>query len=185
MEREVSRLCEEVRIAREQNSHEEAESLAFEITDRIKRSKNVMVYNFPESLQTNDERRLEDDRFRIIKEILSFCLIDCNNIYVQRVGMKVPNVPRPLRVYLNNERDVHTILKRRGLCVSGLRFKADKTPHQRKLVREAKATLQMLKERGYKNKRVKYIRGVPVVVDIPPLSSQDEASALFPVVRGR
>lgn len=181
LEREVSQLCRDLRVAREQSTPEASESLAFEITDRIRRSKNLIVYNLPESLEANEECRLEDDKLRISTEILLFCFIDCTNISVQRIGKHFPNVPRPLRVYLNNEHDVHIVLKYRSNCSSGLRFKVDKTAFQRKVLQEAKATLQSLKDQGYRNKTVKYIRGAPVIVDIQPVLTR--TSTFLPVLK--
>lgn len=136
-ERDVFQLGGEIKLVREQYTSETTESLIFEITDRIKRSKNVMVYNLPESKQADEESRSKDDRLRVTREILSFCLIDCTNISVQRVGKNFQNAARPLRVCLNNEHDVSIVLKFRSHCVSGLRFKADKTVFQRQVLKES------------------------------------------------
>lgn len=185
MEREVSSLSGEINIARERNTVYASESLAFEVSDRVRRSRNLIVYNLPESLQHDEQRRQDDDRYRIIREILSFCFIDATYISVRRLGNPAGNAPRPLRVHLNKERDVRIVLNNRNRCISGLTFKQDKTPGQRKLYREARASLQSFREQGYVNKVIKYIRGAPVIVDVEPQPYQDEARALDPMLGNR
>lgn len=185
MEREVCRLAGEIEMARERNTGYAAESLAFEISDRVRRSRNLIVFNLPESLQPDEQRRQDEDRYRIIREILTFCFVDTTNISVQRLGKPAGNAPRPLRVYLNKERDVCIVLNCRNRCTSGLIFKPDKTTVQRKLHQEVRVSLGSLKDQGNINKGIKYIRGVPVIVDIEPQQYQDEARALVPMFGSR
>lgn len=142
------------------------ESLTYEVMERIKRAKNLIVYNFPESFHTIEQSRVDDDRQRIIREILHFCCIDFTNISVQRLGNNMGHRPRPLRVCLNRENDVHVVLRYRGLCKTGLQFRPDRTLTQRRLFRDAKTALHSLRQQGFNNVKIKYMRGVPVVVQV-------------------
>lgn len=177
----IDELRAELEIIRANAPFQTAESLTFEIIDRIKRAKNVIVYNFPESLQTNETIRMQDDRFKIIQEILSFCFVDVTNITVKRMGPHHFNVPRPLRVYLNREQDVRTILKQKRFCTPGLKFFADRTPMERHISKYANATLNNLRQQGFLNTELRYIRGIPYIIEARPQVFPAEARALVRV----
>lgn len=101
------------------------ERIIFEANDILIRMKNLMVYNFRESYYQSEEDRQQDDRFRIIEEISKICLINTTHIYVSRIGDNITNIPRPLIVRLREEDDVHTVMRNRHSCISGLRFAYD------------------------------------------------------------
>lgn len=185
LSREIVHLREELEAIRAHRPLLVAESFMFEIVDRIKRAKNIIVYNFPESPQTNEKGRLEDDRFKIIQEILSFCFIDVTNINVKRIGPYVYNRHRPLRVFLNREQDVRIVLQSKGSCTNGLTFTADRTTMQRQISKNARAILNDLRQQGRVNIEMKFIRGIPYLIEIQPQPFQDEMRALVPLVQAK
>lgn len=144
-----------------------------EVIDRLRRAKNIIVYNLPEP--PNEITRIREDRFRIIHEILSFCCIHVTNIKVQRLGLSSSNTPRPLRIVLNREEDVYIVLKYRSNCTSGLKFGPDRTVLQRKILKCALEAIENLHQQGYNNLRLKFIRGFPYILQ---LQQQEEGQEL-------
>lgn len=142
------------------------ENFTSEVLDRIWRAKNIIVYNLPEPLVNNEVIEKLEDKSRIIQEILSFCFIDLMNVTVRRLGLRTSNSPRPLRVRLNREEDVGIVLRNKVNCTSGLNFQLDKTPLQRKIFNSALTVVEGLHQQGYNHLRLKFIRGIPYVLDI-------------------
>lgn len=163
-------------------SYHTSEYLIYEFMDRMRRAKNVIVYNLPESRQPNEQSRMEDDRFRVIGEISSFCSVDFINVTVRRLHSYIPNRSRPLRVYLNTESDAQLVLKYGGNCRSGLRFSSDMTPMQREMVRNVSATFELQIQHGYTYRRIEYIRRTPVIVDVHQFQAQNELRTIEPVL---
>lgn len=151
------------------------EDFTLEVTDRVWRGKNIIVYNLPESLERIEISRFRDDTSRIIHEILSFCFIDVTNIRVRRLGVASSQSPRPLRVRLNREEDVSTVLRYKINCRSGLNFRPDRTPHQREVLKRALATVEDLHQQGYNNLQLKFFRGFPHLVQ---LDQEEEGQVL-------
>lgn len=135
-----------------------------EAVDRMRRVNNLIVYNLPESNQVTERNRVLDDKVNITREILSICYIDVTNIFVERVGI-YSDVRRPLRVQLSQETDVYTVLRNRHLCRSGLMFDRDRTDFQNRMLRDTEANLNSLRAEGATNRRLRFIRGVPMIVD--------------------
>lgn len=105
-----------------------------ELATRMVRMRNLIVYNLGESEGENEKYRQQDDMFRIMREISAFCCIDMAGIQVYRIDADIKNVPRPLKVILKTEDDVHTVMRNGHRCHSGLRFDYDKTVLQRCMV---------------------------------------------------
>lgn len=162
LQNELIQLNHDLTVLQNQLSVEETEEFMYETIDRIKRAKNIIVYNFPESQSPNEESRHQDDRFRIIREISRFCSIDMTNIHVYRLGVSNIYGPRPLKVFLKQEYDVRTVMENRHRCVAGLRFSLDKTVLQRRIDQHAFDVLLRYQD-GYKT--IKYVRGEPVIVE--------------------
>lgn len=150
--------------------------LTDEVIERLKKSRQIMVYNFPESLKQTGAERMKDDKERIIREILSFCSVDLTDVKVTRLGTYLSSPPRPLRVRLNTEQDARVILMKRVFCgTPGLQFKADRTVLQRKVYNEARAHLLTMQQMGYGNLDLKVVQGVPHIIQI---QQQGESRAL-------
>lgn len=141
------------------------EEFIYETIDRIKRAKNIIVYNLAESAQQTEVKRQKADRLRITREISKFCLVDLHQIHVHRIGGTITNVPRPLKVCLKREYDVRKIMRYCHRCVSGLQFALDKTVLQRRIAKDAVDRLHFLRHQGNNKITVKYVRGMPIIVE--------------------
>ncbi|KAG8338033.1 hypothetical protein J6590_009310 [Homalodisca vitripennis] len=74
-----------------------------ELNERSSRSKNIMIFNLPESDDKNVETRKAHDLL-VVNKLLNHFLptYNCPSTKVLRVGKKYPNKPRPLKVILDN-----------------------------------------------------------------------------------
>lgn len=162
MEQQVVKMKEQVRTIQSQSM---TEYMSFEICQRIRRRKNVLVRNLTESRKSTKEGRLKDDKRRINRAISSFCRINLSHIWIKRLPTAVRGGPRPVRACLKRESDVRLVLSKKHLCNLNLRFTRDITSRQRSLFFDALNTLKSLRQRDITNKMIKYIKGVPHIID--------------------
>ena len=90
------------------------EDVVNEATERIRRANNIIIRNAPEA-PTNvnstehDTQLLQD----VVKTICPDAPIDFNPIFIRRVGKKIGNKPRTLKVTFTNELAALSILKKK------------------------------------------------------------------------
>lgn len=142
-----------------------SETLVTEIEERKRRAKNLIVYNIKESNKTNSADRLEEEKNIVIKAISDICDINTTNIKLGRIGKYAADKTRPLKVTLTTEDDVIKVLKNKNKTDSNIKFASDKTKMQQKFLHEVITKLNDLKSNGILNKTIKYIRGIPTIVD--------------------
>lgn len=145
------------------------ESLTYEAAERIKRANNVIVYNFPESQMDNVDGQREDDKFHIIREFSLFRIVniaDPANITVQR--LRSLTSPRPLKVCFRDDTDTEAIIKKSIKCGSKIRIHPERTYMQQRLYRQAKAEMGRIRAQGCTNKKIIYVKDIPVIVDVRP-----------------
>lgn len=108
------------------------EKVYSELLDRQSRSRNIILFNVPES--TNSPNQTQDSC--IVNDVFNTIGIHANPVSIHRLG-KVSSKPRPLRIILPNQTDVFEILKvkRKLLGVNNLntiRISSDQTLQKRK-----------------------------------------------------
>uniref|UniRef100_A0A2S2P704 Uncharacterized protein n=1 Tax=Schizaphis graminum TaxID=13262 RepID=A0A2S2P704_SCHGA len=133
-----------------------------EISDRHSRSRNIILFNIPESAtQSNlDDKNTISSIFQQIGVLVE--PINC-----LRLG-KLSNNCRPLRATLPNQHDVFDVLKNKRKLSDLANFKnisisSDKTLLQRKHLKNLFDELNSRKTAGETNLFIKYINGLPVI----------------------
>lgn len=133
-----------------------------EISDRHSRSRNIILFNIPESAtQSNvDDKNTISSIFQQIDVLVE--PINC-----LRLG-KLSNNCRPLRATLPNQHDVFNVLKNKRKLSNLGNFKnisisLDKTLLQRKHLKNLINELNTRKSLGETNLFIKYINGLPVI----------------------
>ncbi|KAJ8956613.1 hypothetical protein NQ318_013966 [Aromia moschata] len=110
-----------------------SESLVQEITERQRRSKNIIMFNVSESKAVNPTERQNHDIGKI-KQFLKEVSEDGSNVTgVVRLG-KTSQKPRPLRISFSDENKVLNVLKNKQKVqdkYKEVKIKADETPMQR------------------------------------------------------
>lgn len=135
-----------------------------ELMERQKRSCNIVIFNLKE---TNGE---SDADIAVAKQILED-LIN-SEILIQsalRVGKKNKNGNRALKVSLDNSVTAATIIQAKKDKLKGkhIYISADLTQSQRFNLQELKKELDTRKNSGETNLIIKYINGVPKIVNRP------------------
>lgn len=142
-----------------------SEQLITETEERKRRAKNLIIYNIDESNDTHATSRLEDDKNKVIRAIAQICTIDTSRITAYRIGKFDANKKRPIKAILDSEENVITVLKNKNKIDSGIKFASDKTKMQQKYLHDLIAKLDAMKTQGTTNKKIKYVKGVPTIVD--------------------
>lgn len=147
------------------------EEMLQEGAERERRKSNIMIYNAPEVLNTDEQTRNGKD-FALIERITreaGCSLRSPDDIKLVRIGKAVVGKSRPLKVTLSSEQDALLILKKSKAILEkdnfrGLFISSDKTKKQRDDYRNLKIELNRRLQLGEVNLRIKYSRGVPAIV---------------------
>lgn len=94
-----------------------------------------------------------------------------------RVGRRRGEKPRPLLIKFSNPVTARTILRNKKLIstsavFSGVTISDDATPYQISCLQRAREDLKARQSRGETNITIKYVRGIPTVVDMGDSSKQ-------------
>lgn len=91
------------------NSHtSDANSVAHEIQDIIRRSKNLIKYGLIETPENNSH---QSNLVRIKSVLSALNNIYLNNINVKSLGPKQADRPRPLLIHMHSQEDVIRVLR--------------------------------------------------------------------------
>lgn len=149
------------------------ESIISEMSDRARRSKNVMLFNVPESQDKNVDSRIKHDN-DLVSKLIAFFMPNNSlcSFKTARVGRKSPNKSRPLKAILNQESDVMNFLSRFSTesaaeldqRLSDVKASRDRTPREMELFKSLKAQLEERKSKGECDITIKYKNNVPSIV---------------------
>lgn len=137
----------------------ELESIHREVSERMHRAKNVIIFNVPEKGGSHDDLTFINQEMSSFQEPLS-----ARSIY--RLGKSGSNSqPRPLKVSFDSENDARSLLRnKRFLSTHNFRARSDQTLSQRTYLRDLQAQLDDRKKQGENNLTIKYIAGTPTIV---------------------
>lgn len=144
---------------------------ADEIEERKKRSKNLIIFNIPESTASSQVDKLTDDASRISAVLSSLNpSINQADITTYRLGVKNTDKPRPLKVILDNASQTIDILRKKSNITGypGIKIYSDQTPVQRKYLSELRISLEHRTQEGEQGLTIKYINNKPVIVKTHP-----------------
>lgn len=147
------------------------EEMTSEITDRLNRKKNLLIYGVPEQNQqaSSDDRILADKR--VVTDILGVVKPGTCSDYIKpvRLGKFDKNKSRPIKIELNNEQEVVNIIRnvkklKNSRDFVGMSLSYDRTPKQIAYYKKLRKELEERQEAGESNLKIKYERGVPIIV---------------------
>lgn len=148
------------------------EEIIVELNERSQRCKNIILYGIaePDSKDT-DERRAYDKSavLDIIKTILDDCPIP-EKIF--RLGKYDSNKNRPLKVCFAIEESAKNILRNKNKCQKeNVKIFSDQTPQQQAYRKLLKDDLERRTKEGETNLTIKYVRGIPKLIQATPKNS--------------
>lgn len=127
-----------------------------EMTERQKRSNNLMVFNLPEINEQDDLERANS----LISNLIGAPIVIAS---ASRIGKRNKNGHRSLRLTLQSPYVVHQVLRsKKKLDRSQMIYlEADLTSDQRTELNNLKNELKLRQRNGEKNLFLKYINGIP------------------------
>ena len=142
------------------------DNLAFEIQDRLARSRNIILYGVNE-MQGASQQSDSEQVATILSRVPG---LDLSNIVTRRLGKLVAGgKPRPLLVRLISADEVRRILRNRHCLPRGVSASSDKTTSERDYLKALIYEVTRLNESDPTNKKkIKYINGTPTIVDDKP-----------------
>lgn len=146
-----------------------AEDIIAEFSERKRRESNVIMLNVSESKKADGKERLNDDRANILNLLPPNLPANMDNFRLRRLGRLSAGRTRPLLVETPSPSTARAILKSKppgpADGAAQVMFKADLTPAQQTHLKGLRAQLDTLVENGDSSKTIKYVSGVPKLVD--------------------
>lgn len=143
-----------------------------ELVDRTRRSKNLIFHDLPESGSKVLTKRIEHDN-RLVSVLLQNFCNDNATFKSFRIGKPSGVKPRPLKVVLAGNGDVgefaknfdQSRLKDLDPLLGKVTFSRDRTVLERRHLANLRAELQRRTDAGEVNLTIRYIQGVPKLVE--------------------
>lgn len=145
-----------------------ADTVVNEAVDRINRAKNIFVRGVPEI--TGDIETKKNHDGGILKNILDTVMCNSTPVTFFRIGKPTNSFPRMIKVIMQNEHEAKHILKNKKKLLQNVSLKNvsiidDKTPNQIECLKKLRKELEERKSSGEENLTIKYIQGVPKIVN--------------------
>jgi hypothetical protein len=144
------------------------EEVTSEAVERMIRSKNVIIYGVPEWSGTTEQRQTKDAAE--IRKIISAITPEAIPQKIIRIGK--PNSPntRPLKVSLSNDLIAKEILRNKNKLINSdlprsISISDDKTPKQLEYLKNLRTELQLRRDNGEDNIIIKYVKGIPSIIE--------------------
>lgn len=173
-EKRIKLLEDEVKSLRSaDNSGSNLETVIEEFHDRERRSRNVILYNIPESKSKTLSVRIEHDSKHISELTCHFGNLDLDYAFKSyRIGRPSQDKVRPLKVVFRSVGAVmdfcknfqQTGLRNLNSDLHSVSLSRDRTPTERKHLNELRDTLKARTDNGETDLTIKFLNGVPKIV---------------------
>lgn len=165
----------ENKLTSEKNIAIDPNNIIKEINDRKRRESNVIALGIAESKKTVGNDRLEDDKISLSTALPAELSVKIPNFKIRRLGRPTTDRPRPLLIETRSVVDARDILKLNHREGSTVAFKPDLTPAQQSHLKNLRSQLDTLIKNGDTSKTIKYVQGVPQIVNknFRPLSERE------------
>lgn len=143
------------------------EEIVLELKERNKREKNIIITGVSELQSTNLTDRSSFDTNEVSK-ITDMIVTNCAKpIKTIRLGKYNPDKIRPIKAFFNTSDIVKTILRKKSnVTIDGIKIYSDQTPYQQKIMQDLKEELKTRTNEGEDNLSIKYINGVPKILQV-------------------
>lgn len=167
--------------ARASQSGLDCESMYAEIVERQWRSKNIIIYDIPEDLKQSSQQRFDNDKKAVVSILDAISDLNATDFTVSRfkAGNKVRAgstnakrpAARPIRVQFRNSDVAMEYIRNKNRYKGSARIVPDRTKRQRDHLTSLINQLKDLEAEGDTNKHLKFINGVPRIMDKLPSST--------------
>lgn len=175
----VDMLKQEIVTLKKAENHDNFEEVVSEVLDRLDRRRNLVFFGVREADESLSTSECIAADGQLLKEFTSFvnpsgCYI-AESTKIQRLGRKnISNTPRPIKITLRNDTDAlqfirHMQSKRQALKnhtrFGGISVSLDRTAKQISYYKQVKANLDTRREAGEEDLIIRYVRGIPKIVN--------------------
>lgn len=143
------------------------ESIMTEVRERELRSKNIIIVGIQEPVSTSKDERTDMDMDKVIN-IIKMTGVNCLPEKLFRLGKYNPNKNRSLKVCFKSSETAISILRgKTDVKYDNIKIYSDQTPQQQEFLKNLKEEFKSRSENGENNLTIKYVKGVPKIVQIP------------------
>lgn len=143
----------------------DSNNIIAEINERKKRETEVIVLNVPESTKPVGDDRRHDDHAKIAAVIPPEFKEIVPSLKLRRLGRPTAGKTRPLLINTSSATDARTLLKIKPISETNISFKPNLTKDQQNHLKTLRTELETLTVNGDNNKTIKYINGIPRIID--------------------
>ena len=134
-----------------------SEKLIAESVLRMKKAKNIIIYEVPENMENFGSD------VDYVKNALADVPISLEGIKCYRREVSKAGSPKPLVVTFNDTDSVSAVFQNKNKLKENIVIKKDRTKQEGKLLRKAINEINDRNARGERNLRIKYINNIPTV----------------------
>lgn len=137
-----------------------AEMICQELSERMRRSRNVIIYNVAEVLSEDEPT----DSMKICEFLKTKHVSNIKILKAKRLGKRPSKKPRPLLITCESQSDAFNLFAIRSDFPDPWKLSLDRTPAQREALSKLRLELEERLKNGESNLTIKYIRGIPKIV---------------------
>lgn len=152
-----------------------SEDIIAEINDRTIRSKNIIIMGMPEPNSTNLRENSEQDKIEVNK-LLKILDSNCPEpAKIIRLGKPFGDKNRPIKVCFASQSTAIFILRNKTKLKNlSVRIYPYQTPQQQSYFKNLKEELERRKANGEVTLSIRYVKGIPKIVEFPPKNSSTQ-----------
>lgn len=147
------------------------ERMIRELKERNEREKNIIIIGIPEQTTIPVDQRIANDEAAVISITSSIKNDNTKPLKVIRIGKLQEGKNRLLKVCYNEPHTAKLLLRNKNKLPENIKMISDQTPAQQKYLQGLKEELQRRQANGESDLTIKYINGVPNILQVPPKNS--------------
>lgn len=135
-----------------------------ELEERREKSKNIILFNIPESTASTQSQKLKDDVTLVTTALQKFETVRADKVAVSRLGREMVDKTRPVKVIFSDVEEAKVVLRNNRLLGDGVRARADMTLKQRDQLKTLWKEIEDRREKGEEDLTVRFFESVPRIV---------------------
>lgn len=145
------------------------ENLMVELTERLSRSKNIIITGLAEQKSANYKERQDADKREVLNILQNITSDRSDPINIIRLGKYASGKHRPLKVCFSTKDEALFVLRSKNTKDLGsVKIFSDQTPQQQPYFKKLKDELKSRIDNGEMNLTIKYYKGIPKIVKTTP-----------------
>lgn len=140
-----------------------------ESQERSIRSKNIILIGVPEPEVGSPETRRGSDKTKALNILTPILKNSADLVYTYRLGKYAPGKTRHMKLCFSSQDCAKNILRNKNKITDiTVKLFSDSTPNQQKHLKLLKEELNRRTQCGEKNLTIKYVKGIPKIIELVP-----------------